>query len=169
MKEFWFFLAVVAIIGLLVSVFVDRVVNPWQRKRSFAKCSKDFSEGKIKPRHYETTIAVDSSGVEIKGGQSSPIQPCILWREVVKVSAYKRDLFSTDLICVFLSRKNETGLEVHEEMNNWMNFLDSLPTHLPGCKPTETWLWSVMTPAFATNFIELFLRSSNSGDQEAAK
>jgi hypothetical protein len=86
------------------------------------------------------------------------------WNEVVKVTAYKRDLFSTDLICVFLSRIDETGLEVHEEMNNWMVFISSLPEHLPGCKAMESWFQAIMHPAFATNTTELYSRANTSSE-----
>jgi hypothetical protein len=169
MKEFWFFLAVVAIIGLLASIFLDRVVNPWQRKKWFEKFSKDFRDGKVKPRHFDTTIHFDETGFGVSGGKTDKPSSRMSWNEVVKVTAYKRDLFNTDLICVFLSRADQTGLEIHEEMNNWMSFIVSLPKHLPGCKSMESWLQDITIPAFATSLTEIFSRKDNFTKQESAK
>ena len=169
MKEFWLILAVVAIIGLLASVFLDRVFNPWQWKKSLARFSKDFSEGKIKPRRFDVTIHFDEAGFAMKNDTSVEQSPRMLWSEVVKVTAYKRDLFSTDLICIFLSRADKTGLEIHEEMNNWLDFIALLPTRLTGCKPTESWLQDITVPAFAANMTELFSRQNNFSKQEGAK
>ncbi len=160
MKDFWLILAVVAIIGLLVSVFLDRVVSPWQWKRSFAKFFKDFSQGNIKPRSYDIKIHFDETRFGVKNDQSTDQPLRMSWSEVVKVAAYKRDLFYTDLICVFLSRADQTGLEIHWDMGNWIDFTTSLPTRLPGCKPTGSWLQDITVPAFATKLTELYASSS---------
>lgn len=169
MKEYWLPLAIIAIIGLLASILLDRVINPWLRKRWHKKVLKDFSEGKIKPRHYDLTIHFDETGFGVKNDKPSEQPTRMSWREVVKVTAYKRDLFSTDLICVFLSRADQTGIETHEEMNNWIDFVTSLPKRLPDCKPVESWLQNITVPAFATNMTELFSRRDDLRKPEGAK
>jgi len=160
MKEFWFILASIAIIGFVASIFLDRVVTPWQRKRWHKKFSKDFGEGKIQPHHYDITIHFDETGFGVKNDKSTDQPSRMSWSEIVKVTAYKRDLFSTDLICVLLSRADQAGLEIHEDMSNWIDFTTALPTRLPGCKPTASWLQDITVPAFATKLTELYACSS---------
>ena len=156
MNEFVFILVVVGIIGLLLCFLIDRVISPWQQKRKFEKFLKSYCEGKIKPPHFDTTIHFDESKCETTNDKSGEPSPQILWSEIVRVTAYKRDLFSIDLICVFLSRVDDTGLEIHEDMNNWKDFIAALPKYLPGCMPAESWFPKVASPAFATNLMELF-------------
>ena len=169
MNKHWGTLAIVAVIVVLASIFLNRVINPLLRKHSRQKFLKDFSEGKIKPRYFDTTIHFDEFGFGVKDDKP-PEQPTRMsWSEVIKVTAYKRDMFSTDLICVFLSRADQTGIEIHEEINNWIDFITSLPKRLPDCKPIESWLKQITVPAFATNITELFLRRDNLATQENGK
>ena len=82
----------------------------------------------------------------------------LTWPEIVNVRAFKRDIFAVDLICLFLSRADYTGLEVDENMQGWEVFGKSLPNYLPGCKTPEQW-WSIVAyPAFVANTTEIFSR-----------
>ncbi len=88
------------------------------------------------------------------------------WQEITGVTAYKRDFFSYDQICLFLDRSDNTGVEVTEETNQWHPFIESLHTHLPGCKPSENWYANVMQPAFAENLTEIFVRNTANPEKE---
>ena len=114
------------------------------------------------------TIKQDA-GFAVKNDKDKELPTQMLWGEVFRATAYKRDMFSTDLICVFLSRADQTGIEILEEMNNWIDFITSLPKRLPDCKPVESWLQQITVPAFATNITELFLRRDNLATQENGK
>jgi hypothetical protein len=79
------------------------------------------------------------------------------WQNVNGVVACKRDLITSDLICVGFSSP-DGGIEVNEEMKGWQAFVEVLPTHLPGVPPYAEWWARVAQPPFATNATKLFSR-----------
>lgn len=168
MNLFWTLL-ITALVLAPVSIFIDRVINPWQARKRIERLLRKIREGKFKPPHFDETVLFDGEGFSINNDKSGKQSVRMLWTEVVKATAYKRDMFSTDLICVFFYRPGETDIEIHEEMNNWMNFIAALPNHLPGCKQVETWLQDITVPAFAPNVTELFLRFDKPSKSEGAK
>jgi hypothetical protein len=107
---------------------------------------------------FDLSVVCNIDELLIQGLKSGTESVRLAWREIAKVSAYRRDLFSTDLICVFFAKNDDTGVEIHEQVNGWIKFIESLSAHLPGCKPVEAWLWDNPTPAFATNLVQLYFR-----------
>lgn len=159
MKEFVLILGVVAAAWVLVSLFLDKILNPWLSKRWLAKTLRRIEKGEIKPRVFDDSIVWDSDAFYVKNVRSGQDTTRLGWAEVTQVTAFKRDLWATDLICLFLSKADDTGIEVHEEMNEWSKFLDDLPRHLDGCKPPADWIWNVAAPAFAPNVTEIFSKA----------
>jgi hypothetical protein len=81
----------------------------------------------------------------------------VRWQDVQEVRAYKRDLLTTDLVCLgFRDTEDDEYYEVHEEMTGF----DQLRTRLLEVFPTipSGWFENVMRPAFATNLMVLFRR-----------
>ena len=94
-------------------------------------------------------------------GDSSELR----WSEVEEVHAYKRDLFTTDSICVaFKKSRREEYYEIHEEMAGYHDLLEALPSHLP--KFTRDWFLAVALPAFETNRQVIWKKSPNQPLQE---
>jgi len=61
----------------------------------------------------------------------------IKWQDVTSISAFKRDLFSYDLICMVI-RVGTLEFEFDEEMNGWQSAIEALPKYLPGApSPAE--------------------------------
>jgi hypothetical protein len=79
------------------------------------------------------------------------------WRDVNRVTAYKRDLYVTDLICLAISTA-ETAIEINEEMQGWQSLMETLPGYLPGMPEQPRWFDTVARPPFATNVTKLFSR-----------
>lgn len=110
------------------------------------------------------SIAFDSAGfvvTDLRPGSASSIH--ILWPEIHRMVAYKRDLFAYDCICLFVARADDTGIELDEQMVGWAAFCEALPRLLPGCTPHEVWFRQVAFPAFATNLTELYARAAIHG------
>lgn len=107
----------------------------------------------------EFAITFDSTGMILADLRLNPVADLELpWREVGRIVAYKRDLFTYDCICMFVARADGSGIELNEEMDGWKAFCEMLPQVLPGCKSSADWLVSVTFPAFATNTTELYVR-----------
>ncbi len=150
----------VALAALSASVLLDRLLNPWLVKRGVDKLLADVKAGRVpKKTDFGREIFFDEKGftvVNLKKTDATPLS--MKWSEVSKAAAFKRDLFSVDRVCLFLSRHDGSGMEIDEDMKGWKEFIAALPTFLPACKAWEKWFTEVAYPAFATNTTEIFSR-----------
>jgi hypothetical protein len=87
----------------------------------------------------------------------SIIRNTFKWNEVVSVFAFKRDIYSYDLIR-FAFETAEGCVEVGEDMEGWRTLIDTLPDYLPGILAERDWFEKVALPPFATNWTTLFTR-----------
>jgi hypothetical protein len=152
---------------LLLLEFIDRVLIPFQARRTVEKLLK----GKTKhdPRALENskygTVAGGMECLRITSskGEASELR----WSEVEEVHAYKRDLFTTDLICLaFKKSGKEEYYEIHEEMAGYHDFLEVLQCRLP--RFTLEWICDVAIPAFETKHQIIWRRSPNQTVQATA-
>jgi hypothetical protein len=145
---------------LLLSVLIHRVLGLFLARRGLEKILKD--KGKQDPRALENPeygfLSGDTDCLRMKNdkGDSWELQ----WREVEEVHAFKRDLFSSDLICLaFKKTGKEEYYEIHEEMAGYHDLLEILPTRLP--KFTSDWFSRVAFPAFKGNHRIIWKRTPN--------
>ena len=149
-------------VGVLFLVFqiIDRWVTPWVAKRSVKKMLRDIKDGKPqKPRDYDFEITFDPTNISVqslKGKTQESIS--VAWAKINRATAFKRDLFSVDCICLLFETADGVTLEINEDMKGWPELTDVISNHLPGCKPLSDWIFEVATPAFATNPTEIFAR-----------
>jgi hypothetical protein len=150
---------VAAGIGLLLfSAVIDRVLVPWWARRIVRKILKN--QGGQDPHALENskygTILTDEDGLTIKHEKGD--DSALRWTEVEAVHAFKKDLFTTDLICLAFERSGEEEYyQIHEEMAGYHDLLEALPTRLPGFN--LEWFSAVAFPAFKTNQQVIWRRS----------
>jgi hypothetical protein len=102
-------------------------------------------------------ISFDAEGFAIGAAARAPAPHSEMrWSEVQRVTAFKRDCLVVDCICLVIGARDDTLLEIDEEMVGWQEFVMALSEHLPGCKPWHLWFSEVAFPAFATNPTEVF-------------
>ena len=82
----------------------------------------------------------------------------IAWRDTVSVEAFKRDLYSVDLICITFHLRDKKTVEINEEMDGWESLVRKLPEYLPGCQTFEEWYTQVAFPAFKPNLTVIYRR-----------
>jgi hypothetical protein len=110
---------------------------------------------------WDHEISLGSKGFKVTPLSESSETPVSLeWDSVVEATAFKRDLFSTDRVCIAFRLIDESEVEVHEEMMGWCVLCDVLPNHLPGAPPWTDWFMKITTPAFERNPTPLFSRNS---------
>ena len=160
MSLFWIITITVGVL-LTLSALLDKVLNPWIAKRTVNKLLADIKAGKKpKPSDYKFEIIFDSTDFTVLSLKNIRTAPVVMrWNEVHRITALKRDLFSVDQICLFISRTGETGIELDEDMKGWSEFTESLPKFLPTCKLLEDWIWKVAQPPFATNQTDIYNRT----------
>lgn len=112
------------------------------------------------PADYHYAIAFDSQGFTVTNLRS-PGQEVVAksWSNIRLVTAFKRDLFAVDCICLRLDGTDGVGVELNEEMAGWNRLVEALPMTLPGCKPHPEWFMAVAFPAFAANPTEIYSRN----------
>jgi len=147
--------------GVLFFAYRYWYVPRWARLRVERLRREEAAGIPPSPRDYHYAIAFDSVGLtvtDLRGRNQETFG--MRWAEVCRAIAFKRDLFSVDLICLFLFCDDDTGIELDEEMARWSRLIEALPQHLPGCKSRSDW-WSVVAfPPFATNETEVYDRAS---------
>jgi hypothetical protein len=113
------------------------------------------------PADYHYAISFDSERLTVTDLRSQKHGATVIfWSDIRHATAFKRDLFNIDCICLHLVCADGTGVELNEEMAGWSRLMDALQTYLPGCKPHSDWYATVAFPAFAPNPTEIYLRAS---------
>jgi hypothetical protein len=79
----------------------------------------------------------------------------VLWGDVREIVTFKRDLVTTDCVCVaFRSAQSTLYYEVNEEIPGFVPLADELPRRFTDIAPQ--WFNRVTQPAFATNWTRLY-------------
>jgi hypothetical protein len=79
------------------------------------------------------------------------------WDAVTRIETYKRDLFSTDLVCLdFFVGSQDLTYPAHEEMQGFVVLREQLSSRFPSVG--EDWLRQVTFPPFAANHRVLYER-----------
>jgi hypothetical protein len=76
------------------------------------------------------------------------------WSDVVEIVAYKRDLLTTDLVCVgFRCLASDDVIEIDEEMAGFDAAMAAVAFRFP---LPENWRSDVAFPAYATNMTTIW-------------
>jgi len=153
--------------GMLLFWYVHWYL-PRHARRTVERLRREQAAGiPPSPRDYRCAITFDSIGLTVDDLRRRNRQPIrMLWADVHRAVAFKRDLLTVDCICLFLARPDGTGVEVDEEMAGWDSLMDALPNLLPGCKPWCQCFSAIAFPAFATNETEIFVRAGSGGSAQ---
>ncbi|MBZ5615254.1 MAG: hypothetical protein LAO23_14695 [Acidobacteriia bacterium] len=109
------------------------------------------------PKRQPLEIRCDENGFVVTASGSREPNASLAWDEVDTVLAYKRDLYTVDLICLGFVTPERT-IEVHEEMQGWSQLVEQLPSRLRGMPPFSGWWESVAKPPFAPSVTTLYKR-----------
>jgi len=153
---------VIIIIAGVVIFFLSwlnrRVLTPYWVDKTVDKLLK--GETKSDPRRLENpkygSVIGDANGIRIRGSKGSSLE--LLWNEIEEVHAFKRDMLTTDLICLaFKKSGKEEYYEIREEMAGYHDLLEMISKKLLGFN--LDWFPDVAFPAFATNHRIIWKRS----------
>src|SRR5262245_2085267 len=103
----------------LLFLAYGRWVAPWLARRSIRKLLRAVESGKaVNPRPSEFAVSCNESGFTVSNNRAQAADPRIhiAWKEVRSITAFRRDLFIVDCICLFIATGDEDGIEVDEEM-----------------------------------------------------
>ena len=98
---------------------------------------------------YDHDLVLTEHGFEIRAlkGQTADIVS-VAWQHVIEASAYKRDLWCCDQVCIAFTMDDETFIEIHEEMRGFCELCEKLPAALPGALALGSWYQEIAVPAF---------------------
>ncbi len=105
--------------------------------------------------HNANAMRVSWLGLENDRGEI-----VIGWQDVVKIEAFKRDLYAVDLICLSLLLRDDKSVEINEEMEGWDSVVAKLPEYVRGCQKFSEWFEVVAFPAFKANKTAIYQRTS---------
>lgn len=162
----------VVIVSLIVSVFglfwaYDRWVRPARIRWKAQQLLQRIQSGSyVHGKKFDHVISFDATGfrVESRNRGSTPVQR---WDGVERITAYKRDEWTVDCICLLFGGKDGTLIELNEDLGNWQDFIEALPTYLPGARKCHDWFREVAFPAFATNPTAVYDRANGVTERSA--
>ncbi len=93
-----------------------------------------------------TEIRLTDDGFSVAKSQREIFS--LRWNDIQEIVAFKRDLFTTDLVCFSFST-SDASFEVNEEVRGFSSLESALGKELPGFD--NTWRYKVIKPAFAPN------------------
>jgi hypothetical protein len=149
-----------AFIGLTLIYAYDRWIRPRVAARWMSKALTKTRSGKSMPPRKQSDygIFIDATGFSVsRTGGTAPLLS-VAWSDVLRLTAFKRDLLIVDCICMAIATRDGRTIEVNEEMVGWDAFTEALPRYLPGSGQWVDWFWQVAFPAFATNETQIFAR-----------
>ena len=82
------------------------------------------------------------------------------WLNVVRLEAFKRDLYAVDQICMVVVLDENKEVEINEEMNGWDSLMRKLPRYLSGCQEFGEWFDVVAKPPFKENLTVIYKRAA---------
>lgn len=129
---------------MLLKWIADRWTDRMVRETDFTKPITDNDLARFEdPKNG--IIILQENCVQVKRSESVD---SMLWADVRAIYAYKRDLFSTDLICLVLGARNDAPiLEANEEMQGFIKLWRELEQRFSGFKENYT-EWLLHSPAF---------------------
>ena len=80
------------------------------------------------------------------------------WAEVQRLTAYKKDLFAIDEICLDIDYRDER-ITITEELPGWSLFVATCRAVFPSIP--KDWEFTIAHPAFAPNVTTLFERKED--------
>ncbi len=135
----------------------DRIIQDLSvRDTDVRKPITDADLSKLEDPKYGI-ITIDENGVQVKHPK---LVASTAWCDVREVFAYKRDLLTTDLICLALCTSNNAPvLETHEEMQGFVKLWRELERRLPGFQEKYT-KWLLSSPAFDSQPTSIWKRAT---------
>ena len=97
-------------------------------------------------------LRASDDGLTIELGEEKQVIP---WSSFDRVTVFKRDQGTVDMICMLISAKGKI-IELNETMDGWSEASSALQTYLPGSMPWAAWTLTVMFPAFETNTTHIY-------------
>lgn len=116
-------------------------------------------------REFEAWQADPGDFTYFDGGFSTPLvtgYQKVVWGDLRAVFAYKRDLLTTDELCLDIFYQENILLTISEETAGWHTFTEQLEANLP---LLPGWVGEVAVPAFETKLTLLYEREGRSFTQ----
>ena len=138
--------------SLITSHLIDK-----SAKKIVNRILSDMQNGKSVETNLERAtngiVTLTRSGFLVKN-QSGELQETVHWNRVTHIFAYKKDLGTTDLVCLgWQLDDNDQTLEVHEEMLGFKKLNQAMLEQYKSIP--DTWAMDIYFPAFELNTIQV--------------
>jgi hypothetical protein len=103
----------------------------------------------------DPVIRVIGAGFDVLNPADGSLAASVRWDDVTRIQAYKRDLVTTDCICLRFERgPDRPAVELSEEWQGFADLFGALERRFPTIPPS--WYVDIMTPAFEAKRTVLF-------------
>ena len=162
-------LGITASFVILGWIFRRRLTSPRRQvDRLLGKLPASELSTNAERTDWQHAIIPKPNGFSVRPlSDSSPPEVSLDWDSVHEAIAFKKDLWSTDCVCIAFLLGDGSRLEVHEEMKGWAELCEGLPGHLAGAPVFADWFRDITTPAFELNPTILFRRGESATGRDA--
>jgi len=106
-------------------------------------------------------VSTSPTGITIERFKEGAKKQTVAWESIESATAFKRDLFAYDLICVAIRIDSGIAVEIDERMEGWQEFCEGLEAYLPNSLVPNEWLDKVMHPALKPSTTIIYSRSTS--------
>jgi hypothetical protein len=117
------------------------------------------------PLYADHHISHDRDGLTLEQAAGG-IVGRFAWPEVQGAIAFKRDLLTTDMVCIEFALET-SSFEINEETPGWQTVVEVLPAYLLGARPYAEWWPKVQQPPFEASTVTVFRRHAEHAAQQA--
>ena len=138
---------------------------PWlsgllTRWKSFLLAWKEWRAKRFRDSLEEGKILLNDQSFVLLNGKGE--SHAVTWNSVNLIRAFKRDLFSVDLICLEFQQDEGRVIEVDEHMAGYKDLIKVLSVHFKGID--QGWYLKVVQPAFELCLTEVWRRRKEGKD-----
>ena len=115
---------------------------------------------------YDERVALEltDDGFQLVDQLSDEPAWTLRWSDVRAIRTYKRDLWTTDMICVAFQLADRKWFDINEEVEGFREVRAQMEARFPAI--SEDWFGEVTNPAFETNDTLLYRQDDSWGDWE---
>ena len=144
--------------SLCAAILIFALMNKfshWRSKRWRERTLKKITNSKIKREPSDIYVMTSDEELSVRK-HSTGESKGFAWKDVVRIVAFKRDLFAYDCVCVAFELDGGGEFEIDEEMDGFGDAMDVAAQSCQGCIPYLKWFWDITVPAFETKLTELY-------------
>jgi len=151
------------ILVLTLAILLRKRLKKWFIKRRANMLLQKMQEGDFKKEPSQVYVAASTKGFSIRNRYSDD---CIdvEWKEIDRITAFKKDFFVYNCVCVAFELIGGRSVEINESMDGFVDAMEHVAENCDGCIEFYNWYMKITVPAFEAKVTELYCKQDAMGE-----